>query len=1198
MLVDNSPLPVIREIAPGIKAVRAEGRPSRRLRREPSGCGGRDRADRHAVAFRPRYAPHMIRCAACATDNADDARFCNGCGSRLSAAASAPASITEERKVITALFCDLVGFTATSEGADPEDVDRMLTRYFRMARSQIELHGGVVEKFIGDAVVGVFGVPVAHGDDPERAVRAALRIADDAAGLEALQGAPLRLRIGINTGEALVRLDLSPGAGERFLAGDSVNTASRIQSVAPELGVAVGEETWNATSHLFAYAELPPASLKGKAEPVRVFHAIAPRSSLGVDVTRRQASPFVGRGAELALLVRALDRAVSANTLEFATIVGEPGLGKSRLVSQLLAHVDTHPLLVTWRQGRCLPYGSGIAFWALGEIVKSQAGILESDPASVAMAKLDDVLPEGGERAWFRERLLPLLGVESEANAGRDEQFTAWRRFLELLAVQRPTVLVFEDLHWADEAMLAFLEELAVRAAGVPMLVIGTTRPELLERRPDFPNEAERAVRIVLEPLPAAVATDLLGALVDGESIAPRLLRPILERAAGNPLFVEEFIRLLRDRDLLITADGVTDLREDADLPLPDTIHALLAARIDALPAATKAILGDAAVIGKVFWTGAIVAMGERSPDDVRAALDGLVRLELVRRQSRSSMAGEDEFAFWHVLARDVAYAAMPRARRSSRHVAAARWIESKSGDRVEDLAQILAHHYATAFDLAIAAGDDQIAEELRPAALRFLLLAGKRALGLDLPVALGLLERALALVPAGHPDRAMVLAPYGDGLSHDGRFRDAVAVHQEALDLSRSGGDIRAAGAAMVKLSRDYENMGDPRYRYLEREAADLLEPLGPTPELATILQRLATSDAVESRFEEALVGLDRALAIGASSAYPSERDALVFRAKNNGWRGIVRASMGDVTGTDEVEGAIATLTAAGDGKTAMSFRINLAIVIASFAPVPEVMSRLEDALTFGRARGLRADLAWLEVSILQGRYDLSEHDRLLADFARLDAELETQGATAIQLDLRLLTLRVDVLRGRDPGAERLAWIEHAARGTESAESLSGGLGTVSAARLMLGDAAEARRLLAEIVALEDVGTYYWFTLLPTLVRTAISAGDLELAEAIHGRTEPQVPYAEHAVAAGAAMLLEARGDHESAADAYADVVRRFTAVGVIPEIAFGLLGQGRTLLAMGRAEEARPILERARAIFADLRAEPVLREIETMLA
>jgi class 3 adenylate cyclase len=305
------------------------------------------------------------------------------------------ASMTEERKVVTALFCDLVGFTATSDGADPEDVDRMLTSYFDMARAQIELHGGLVEKFIGDAVVGIFGVPVAHGDDPERAVRAALRIAEDSTTLRALGGSPLRLRVGINTGPALVRLDATPGSGEHFITGDSVNTASRIQSVAPEMGVAVGVETWEATRHQIAYEELPPAALRGKAAPVRIFHAVAPRASLGIDVRRGPTGPFVGRTAELRILTDCLDDAISTRSPRFATIVGEPGLGKSRLVAELLKHVDTHLEVVTWRQGRCLPYGSGISFWALGEIVKAQAGILDSDEASVAIAKLDDAMPEG-----------------------------------------------------------------------------------------------------------------------------------------------------------------------------------------------------------------------------------------------------------------------------------------------------------------------------------------------------------------------------------------------------------------------------------------------------------------------------------------------------------------------------------------------------------------------------------------------------------------------------------------------------------------------------------------------------------------------------------------------------------------------------------------------------------------------------------
>ena len=350
----------------------------------------------------------MVACASCGTNNASGSRFCNACGASL---AAMPATAQDERKVVTALFCDLVGFTATSDGADPEDVDRMLTAYFTMARHQVDSHGGVVEKFIGDAILGVFGVPAAHEDDPERAVRAALRICEEAAELQTLGGSPLRLRVGINTGEVLVRLGVAPGSGERFLAGDTINTASRIQSVAPEMSVAVGPATYEATKAVFAYDELPPAVLKGKAEPVRVFRPTASRARLGTDITRTHAGPFIGREIDVGLLKGLFDKSVAADAVGLVTVVGEPGLGKTRLVAELLAYVDARPELVTWRQGRCLPYGEGITFWALGEIVKAHAGILDSDPAAIASAKLEAVLPDGDERPWFRQRLLPLLGI-------------------------------------------------------------------------------------------------------------------------------------------------------------------------------------------------------------------------------------------------------------------------------------------------------------------------------------------------------------------------------------------------------------------------------------------------------------------------------------------------------------------------------------------------------------------------------------------------------------------------------------------------------------------------------------------------------------------------------------------------------------------------------------------------------------------
>ena len=519
----------------------------------------------------------MTVCTVCGQENPEGFRFCGACASPL---ATGEFGRREERKVVTALFCDLVGFTSLSESADPEDVNTMLDAYSAMVRAQIENHGGIVQKFIGDAVVGVFGVPAAHEDDPERAVRAGLRIVEAAEELEAVGGAPLRLRVGINTGEALVRLDVNPGSGEGFLTGDAINTASRLQGVAPEMGVAVGVATYEATSVVFDYRELESAALKGKADTVRVYQPLAPRARFGTDLTRAHTSPFVGREVDLALLKGIFDKTVASESVQLVTVVGEPGLGKSRIVAELFGYIDARRELVTWRQGRCLPYGEGITFWALGEIVKAHAGILESDDPATATAKLDIVLLEGEERTWFRQRLLPLLGIEASSSAEREELFTAWRRWLELIAEADPTVLVFEDLHWADDAMLAFLEHLADRAEGVPLMIVGTTRPELYEQHADFGNGLRNTTAISLAPLSPKETARLVSALLDSSVIPAELQQPILERAGGNPLYAEEFVRLVKDKDLLVRKGSSWELRAGAEVPFPDSVRALIAAQV------------------------------------------------------------------------------------------------------------------------------------------------------------------------------------------------------------------------------------------------------------------------------------------------------------------------------------------------------------------------------------------------------------------------------------------------------------------------------------------------------------------------------------------------------------------------------------------------------------------------------------------
>jgi class 3 adenylate cyclase len=381
----------------------------------------------------------------------------------------------EERRVVTTLFSDLVGFTTLSERNDPELIDAFLRRYYSAARRVVESYGGTVEKFIGDAVVAVFGVPVLHEDDPERAVRAGLRLVDEIDTLPGIAGQAVEVRVGVNTGEALVALGVDPASGEGFLTGDAVNVAARLQSAAPPMAVAVGQATHQATEKVFAFDACHPVTLKGKSQPLQAWIATAPLVRTGSEL-RTFASAFVGREEELAALQELLEQAMQTLTPELAIIWGEPGIGKSRLLAEFARHLDELPMSVTWRQGRCLPFGSNVAFWALSEIVKAAAGILESDGVARTEARLETVLPEGVDRDRLRARLRPLLGLAAE-EASREENFSAWREFLEGLAAAGPTVLVVEDLHWADEAMLAFMDNLAQSSADVPLLVLASARP-------------------------------------------------------------------------------------------------------------------------------------------------------------------------------------------------------------------------------------------------------------------------------------------------------------------------------------------------------------------------------------------------------------------------------------------------------------------------------------------------------------------------------------------------------------------------------------------------------------------------------------------------------------------------------------------------------------------------------------------------
>ncbi|HEY3578518.1 MAG TPA: AAA family ATPase [Gaiellaceae bacterium] len=726
----------------------------------------------------------MGACPSCRRELPGEFPFCPFCGAALSAEAPA----REERKVVTVLFCDLVGSTARAEQLDPEDVRALLSNYHARVREQLERFGGTVEKFIGDAVVALFGAPLAHEDDPERAVRAALAVRD-----WAREEPDLRVRIGVHTGEALVAVGARPHEGEGMASGDVVNTAARLQSAAPVDGILVGEQTFRSTERTIAYRLAESVVAKGKAEPVAAWEALEARARFGVDVVRRSAAPLVGRDREVELLVAALERAAGERTPQLVTLVGVPGIGKSRLLAELFHAIERGERLVTWRQGRSLPYGEGVSFWAVGEMVKAQAGVLETDSEDEAgeklVAEVARLLPDEAEARWVASHLRPLAGLAGDGDGGsggdrRGEAFAAWRRFFEALAEQRPLVLVFEDLHWADDGLLDFVDQTADRLADLPVLLVATARPELLARRPSWGGGKANAVTLSLAPLSDDETTRLVHALLERSVLPAEVQTALLERAGGNPLYAEEFVRMAGER-------------RSHDLELPESVQGIIAARLDALEPADKELLQTAAVVGKVFWSGALELITGRDRFELEDRLHELERRELVRRERRSSVAGEQEYVFRHVLLRDVAYGSIPRAARVDRHRLAAEWIESLG--RPDDQADLLAYHYLAAIELARAAGVDASAFAAPAAAA--LLRAADRSLALNaFAAASRMYEEALALGLADEDRRQAV-------------FRRGIALHilgdparvtvlEEARALFEAAGDDEAAAEASSTLA------------------------------------------------------------------------------------------------------------------------------------------------------------------------------------------------------------------------------------------------------------------------------------------------------------------------------------------------------------------------------------------------------------
>jgi class 3 adenylate cyclase/tetratricopeptide (TPR) repeat protein len=1154
-----------------------------------------------AVAAEPDA---VTTCPSCARENPADFAFCPACGARLvpavvetpaaqsaTAGEAAPKALTEERKVVSTLFCDLVSYTAHSEGSDHELIDALLQRYNALARRLVEGHGGVVEKFIGDAVLAVFGFPKAHDDDAERAVRCALKLAAEAGSLTWPDGDPVEVRIGVNSGETYLHTDVDPASGETFLTGDAVNTAARLETAAPPGGVVVGALTHALTERTIAYDELPPLIIKGKAEPVPAWRAREPIARTGLRTTGAADTPFVGRQKELSELLAAFDAVVSTNEARFLLLAGEPGIGKSRLVLEFARALEARPELVTWRQGRCLAYGDGSGFAALADIVKAHAGILDSDDVATVEARLEIVLPEGDDRPWLRQRLRPLLGLES-APATQEENFAAWSRFLAHLASSGPTVLVLEDLHWAGEGMLAFVQHLTAPEREVPLLVLATARPELLGQCHDLLSPSESVSRLTLSPLTRRVASRLVSALLD-QRLAAEMREPILERVGGNPLYAEEYVRLLLDRGLLLKTKGVLRLTEGEELPLPDTVQAVLAARFDTLPPEHKALLCDASVFGEHFWAGGVAALAGGSATEVDAAMTALAERQLVRPLTSRTLEGESEYLFWHALARDVAYEELPRRARARKHRQAALWVEAQAGERIEEFAQTLAHHSVTSLELALAVGETDSAEELLVPATRHLTLAGDHTMRLDVIAAERYYARAAELLCDDPSNRARLLTKQADALHACLRYREAVPLLEEAVALLRRTDDRRSLALALIALSRARSYLNE---LHAEVPVAEALAILGddPSPELVKVLafaSLFLTVSHDDSADSEQMA--DRALLVARRLSLPVDVSAL-------GARGVARVHMGDRRGIDDLRLAIEEAQVQGLVLESCLLHINLAVNVYNWeGPSAEILW-LRRAVRLAQQCGSRFYASAARTLVCDAQLSSGDWDEAMAETAVLLPALQEAGDTYDLVTPHALRVLVSVDRGDDGGLDdSAAWLAAWAR-DGALEDRPLCVAVLAALALRRQRPAEALGLLESGLPGDAVSANFRANLgavLTRFARMAMSLGRPDLAASLAAPVGLVTPFHDYVRGTVAALAAEAEGRTAEAAAGFAAAAAGWRDFGVPYEEAQALLGQGRCLVSLGRAAAAAAPLAAAREIFARLGAKPALAETDRWL-
>jgi class 3 adenylate cyclase/tetratricopeptide (TPR) repeat protein len=972
--------------------------------------------------------PVTQACPACGEPVLAGARFCAECGTALegpgaqaavdTAAAAAPAVSVSERRLVSVLFADLVGFTALSEHRDPEEVRELLSQYFDRCRALIGRYGGTVEKFIGDAVMAVWGTPVAREDDAERAVRAALALTSAVTLLGEEVGMPeLRVRAGVLTGNAAVEVGAE---GEGMVLGDTVNTASRLQSIAEPGTVLVDDVTRRASEAAIAYEDAGEHQVKGREQPVHAWTAL--RVVAGAGGARRSAgleAPFVGRERELAHVIESFEESAEQRRARLVTVVGDAGSGKSRLLWEFSKYIDGVEKLVRWHQGRCLSYGEGVAYWALAQMIRARANIAEEESPASARDKLTDAIAlhvsDERERRLIEPRLAHLLGLEQRTASDRADLFSGWRLFFERMSDTEPVVLAFEDLQWADSGLLEFIDYLLEWSIDRPVFILALGRPELLESRPGWAPGA-----IKLAPLPDSAMRQLLDGLVPG--LPDDLAVQVLSRAEGMPLYAVETVRMLLDRGLLEQRGSRYTVTGDVDeLDVPETLHALAAARLDGLTPSERIVLQNAAVFGESFTPAGVAALSERPPESVTEVLDDLVGKQVLGFNDDRLSSERGQYHFLQGLIRTTAYATLSRKDRKSRHLAAARHLQEAWGEEAPEMAEVLAAHFLEA---AAADPDASDAPRIRASACETLADAGRRALSLALGAeAQRAFDRAAELAQ-DDATRARLLDQAARAAQLNADYQGSEERLEKAVALFESLDDTVGVARALAALAHTLyrQDRLDDALALSRRAVAGL--PDG-SAEQAAALVVLASHLSFSGDFEQALAATESALAI----AEPLEDWPTVVRGFNT--LANVRERSGRVEEATALRERALKLSLAQDlTSDALRSYNNLANGPLQHDRFREARDLASPGLDLAKARGHRDSEQMLAVMMATANVGLGDWDVALELIGAL-----TDAIGLTRLGYLPALARVQAARGENEKLQSTLEIAVAAEGSSNTE-------------------------------------------------------------------------------------------------------------------------------------------------------------------